>query len=289
MKAATLGVSKNMKEDTTSGRDDAAEIIRLLVCSDLRRNLVLTLKNGAASLSDLRQHVGVSSTAAIHALRELEKDHITSQDDRRDYALTNIGKILALKLEHLTKAANVLTEHNTFWLEHDLSGIPATHLVDIGCLEESHMLTSTSTDLFKVYSTFTTLVENAKEIKGISSILIPDMINVFATLAPKAQPVELIVTSDVFDKVVEGADRRELRRALEEGNLKLFSLKENPKIGLTVTDYFLSLGLFRRDGMYDYSHDLLSYSSQAIDWGKRIFDHYAAASEEVLLSEIPVD
>jgi predicted transcriptional regulator len=287
MKAATtLGVSKNMKEDTTNGRDDAAEIIRLLVCSDLRRNLVLTLHNGAASLSDLRQHVGVSSTAAIHALRELERDHVTSQDGRRHYALTNIGKILALKLERLTKAANVLTEHNAFWLEHDLSGIPATHLADVGCLEESYILTSTSTDLFKVYSTFTTLVENAKEIKGISSILIPDMINVFSTLGPKAQPVELIVTSDVFDKMRELVDRQELRRALEEGNLRLFSLKENPKIGLTVTDYFLSLGLFRGDGMYDYSHDLLSYSAQAIEWGTRLFDHYAAASEEVSASEI---
>lgn len=277
-----------MKEAAANARNDGAEIVRLLTCSDLRKNLILALNNGPASLADLREQADVSSTAAIHALRELEKDYLTTQDDKRNYALTNVGRILALKLEDLVKAANVLAGQSTFWLEHDLSGIPEPSLEKLGSLEDSYLLTSTSTDLFKVYSTFVTLVENAKEIKGISSILIPDFLNVFAELSSKGKSIELIVTSDVFATMSESANRQQLRSGLE-GGLKLFKLKTNPKIGLTVTDYFLSLGLFRWDGMYDYSHDLLSYSNQAIEWGKRIFDHYAAASEEVLLSEIPAD
>ncbi len=277
-----------MKASMVNAQVDAADIIRLLTCSELRKSLIITLSNGPASLADLRQHIDVSSTAAIHALRELEKDRLTYQDDKRNYALTNVGTILAHKLEDLVKTANVLTEHSTFWLEHDLSGIPESLLEKLGWLEEAYLITSTSTDMFKVYSTFTTLIENAKEVKGITGMLVPDMINVFVALVPKEKSVELAVTYEVFDKIVELADRRELRKALED-NLKLFKLKENPKIGFTVTDYFFSLGLFRRDGVYDFDNDLLSYSNRAMEWGRCLFDHYAAASEEVVASDISAD
>ncbi len=277
-----------MEEAVVSTHVDAADLIRLLTCSELRKNLVLTLRHGPASLADLRQHVDVSSTAAIHALRELEKDYLTFEDDKRNYALTNVGAILAHKLEDLTKTAYVLAEHSTFWLEHDVSGIPESLLGKLGWLEESYLITSSSTDMFKVYSTFTTLIENARDIKGVTAMLAPDMINVFVALVTEEKPVELAITCDVYDKLVELADRRELRSALQD-NLKLFKLRGNPKIGFTVTDYFLSLGLFGRDGIYDFDNDLLSYSAQALEWGRQLFEYYATSSEKVVASDISVD
>ncbi|MEI7827010.1 MAG: hypothetical protein WCI87_04345 [Euryarchaeota archaeon] len=106
-------------------------MLRLLVCSDLRKSLVLSLQNGSATLADLREATGASSTAAIHALRELEKEHLTHQDGNHNYLLTNIGKIVALKLESFVKTINVLTQYGKFWLEHDLSGIPQASIENI--------------------------------------------------------------------------------------------------------------------------------------------------------------
>lgn len=124
-------------------------MLRLLICSDLRKSLILSLRNGSATLADLREATGASSTAAIHALRELEKERLTYQNDKRNYLLTNTGRIVALKLESFVKTVNVLTQYGKFWLEHDLSGIPQASIENIGCLEESHLLTSTPTDVFK--------------------------------------------------------------------------------------------------------------------------------------------
>jgi predicted transcriptional regulator len=66
-----------------------SELLRLLICSDLRKKLLLALNNGTTSLADLREATGASSTAAIHALRELEKERLTFQDGKRNYLLTS--------------------------------------------------------------------------------------------------------------------------------------------------------------------------------------------------------
>jgi predicted transcriptional regulator len=40
------------------------------------------------------------------------------------------------------------------------------------------------------------------------------------------------------------------------------------------------IGLFRSDGSYDHSDQLLSYSNDGIMWGRELFDHYVGASKE---------
>jgi predicted transcriptional regulator len=99
-------------------------MLRLATCSNLRRNLITSLKEGRKPLSELRDELEVSSTTAIHALRELEKGKLIYQDDARNYALTKIGEILALKMGDFLNAIDVLQKYERFWHEHDLSDLP---------------------------------------------------------------------------------------------------------------------------------------------------------------------
>jgi predicted transcriptional regulator len=215
----------------------------------------------------------------IHALRELEKEHLTSQDSRRNYELTNIGKIVALQLENFVRTVNAITQFSKFWLEHDLSGIPEDSLRNIGCLQESQVLTSVPTDIFNAFSTFVTLLEDAKVIRGVAPVFAPDLLDVYAELAAKGIQIELVVTREVLENMLELADRSPLKDQLK-ANLRLFVIEQNPKTVFTVTDYFFMVGLFRLDGSYDYSDQLLSYSTEGTGWGRELFDHYLGASEE---------
>jgi predicted transcriptional regulator len=88
----------------------------------------------------------------------------------------------------------------------------------------------------------------------------------------------------VLDKTLELTNVNELKQALKQ-NLKLRVIEQNPKIAFTVTDYFLSVGLFRYDGMYDMANDLLSYNEEALDWGNKLFDYYTSLSEPVVLED----
>ena len=138
------------------------------------------------------------------------------------------------------------------------------------------------TDLFKVFSTFFILLENAKKICGVSPIFIDELTSQFVKLVAKDVPVELVVTPEVLDAIFRTADREELEKALK-GKLKLFTIEPRPTAAFTVTDYFLQLGFFRQDGAYDWSNDLLSYSPEAIQWGRDVFAFYVEKAEPFIL------
>ena len=120
---------------------EVEQILRLLSCSDLRNNLAQALRNGKKmTLSELSEHVGASSPACVHALRELTKEHVTRQDEKRNYLLTNIGEIVTRKFAEVNATITALSEHREFWLDHDLSDIPE-HLLDkIGYLADSAII-----------------------------------------------------------------------------------------------------------------------------------------------------
>ena len=272
--------AEELNETVLEPQVNVSEMLRLLICSDLRKNLLLSLRNGATTLADLRDVTGASSTAAIHALRELERERLTLQDDKRNYLLTSSGKVVALHLESFVKTVDVITQFGEFWLRHDLSGIPDDFLKNIGFLQDSNLLTGTPTDVFNAFSTFVTLLEKAKVIKGVLPVFTPGLLDIFAELAALDIPIELVVTREVLGTVLELVDRSALKNVLKP-SLKLFVIEQNPKTVFTITDYFFILGLFRFDGSYDYSDELLSYSEEGIRWGRGLFDHYIRASKEI--------
>jgi len=268
--------------ETKVDKQGVHEILRLLACSDLRKNLAETLRDGKKlTLSELSEHVGASSPAAVHALRELGKENLIQQDEKRNYSLTNIGEIVVRRLEEVNLTILTLSNERQFWLEHDLSDVPKNMLDKLGCLADSTLLSSTSSDLLKNFSTFYTLLGNANEIYGVSPIFIEDYTIQFIKLVAKNIKIELIVTPDVLDAILRTADRTELKNALQ-GSLKLFKIERRPA-AFTVTDYFFILGFFRPDMNYDWSNELLSYSPNAMEWGRELFAYYVKQSETVIL------
>lgn len=131
-----------MNDTETKEKERAVhKILQVLACSDLRNGLAEALRDGKnLTLSQLSEQVGASSPAAVHALRELAKEQLTHQDEKRNYALTNIGEIIMRKLEEINGAITALSKNKEFWLEHDLGGIPVSLLDRIGCLTEAEVV-----------------------------------------------------------------------------------------------------------------------------------------------------
>ena len=252
-------------------------IQRLAVCSDLRRNIIIRLYDDKKSLGHLRDDLKISSTTAIHALKELEKYNITFQDNDKNYLLTNIGRVIATKLLDFSDAAEVLEKHKEFWLEHDLSGIPEHLIEKIGWLKDSKLIKDTEVDIFKAHSNFIDSLKNAKEIRGVSSIFVPEYTSLFQELISKNVDVQLILSKEVLEKIDESILNQFFTKS--KPNFNLFIMNTNFKAAITVTDYFLSIGLFRLDGTYDFNNDLISYSKEAIAWGNRLFNYYVKSSK----------
>lgn len=258
-------------------------MLRLAVCSNLRRDLMISLKEGKKPLSELRDELEVSSTTAIHALRELEKGNLIYQDEERNYALTKIGVITALKLVDFLDAIDVLQKYERFWSEHDLSDIPPSLLEKIGDLRNTMPLVGTPTDIFKLHTTFLRVLETANEVKGIYPIFNMEYLTTIEeSVKRKKIDVELIVTNVVLESI-EGAIETEdtFRDFLRESNFTLFATDTDLKIALTLTDSVFYLGLFARDGIYDYNRALISDDAKALSWGRKLHEHYRQLSKEV--------
>jgi predicted transcriptional regulator len=259
------------------------KILQVLACSDLRSSLAEALRDGKnLTLSQLSEQVGASSPAAVHALRELAKEQLTHQDAKRSYALTNVGEIVMRKLEEISGAITALSKNKEFWLEHDLSGIPVSLLDRIGCLKEAEVVSSTPTDLFKIMSTFYILLDNAKEVRGVAPFFTEDMPTNFIKSVAKGANIELIVTPEVLDAVLNHVDHSELKKAFQT-NLKILTIERQLNLAFTVTDYFMELGFFRRDGMYDWSKELLSYSKDSLSWGRALYQFYCEQAQVFVL------
>ena len=63
---------------------DVDKVIRLAVCSDQRKEILLSMNDGMKSLRELRNELKFSAPAIVHALRELETSHIIRQDSQRN-------------------------------------------------------------------------------------------------------------------------------------------------------------------------------------------------------------
>ncbi len=259
--------------------------LHLAACSNLRRDLMISLQEGKKPLSELREEMGVSSTTAIHALRDLEKGNLIYQDEVRDYALTKIGEIITLKLVGFINAINLLTKYESLWLEHDLSDIPLPLLEKIEDLSNSTLLTNTPTDTFKSHTTFIKVLEQANEVKGIYPIFNLEYLTTIAELVKgKKIDVELIVTNEVLDSIEGVVETEEtFKDVFSEPNFALFATDTEIKVALTLTDSVLYLGFFAHNGIYDYNTALISDDEKALSWGRDLYAHCRKLSNVVAL------
>jgi predicted transcriptional regulator len=261
------------------------DTLRLAVCSDLRRGILVSLEGGKKSLSDLRAELDVSSTTAIHALRELERGNLVVQNEDRDYMLTKIGIIIVLRLGGVISAIEAMKKHEEFWLTHDLSGIPPHLFEMIGDLSTSLLITDTPADLFKSHNTLLQILETAHEVRGIYPIFHLEYFEVIEELVKRKKiDVELIVTNEVLESIVGVLEtEKAFKTFLDKPNFTLFAVDEDVNLALTLTDSILYLGFFSDSGLYDPGKALIGDTENALSWGRELYEYYCRRSKMVEL------
>lgn len=258
--------------------------LRLAACSALRKDILLSLLEGKKPLGRLREELGVSSTTAIHALRELERDNLVLQDGERNYALTKIGEILTLKLTEFINTADILKKHELFWLEHDLSGIPEPLVEKIGWLNNSTLLIDSPTEILKSRKALIQVLENANEVKGIYPIFDLEYLEKIEELVEeRVIDVELIVSNEVLASIEGVLETDEaFKNIFSVPNFTLLGTDEPLKLLFTLTDSIVYLGLYAAGGLYDFNRALVSDDKRALAWGRELHEYYRQLSKAVV-------
>jgi len=264
---------------------ETKDLMRYTSSSSVRVTILICLSEGLQNMSELKKKTGISSSTLSHNLSELEKRKITTKKEEK-YALTSLGTIITTNLIENIKTNAAISKFQKLWIKHDLSCIPPELIKNIGDLHNSILIESESGEIFKPHETYQKIISGAEYIKGVSPIFRFDYIDIYKKLVIEhGIDVELILTQDIVDQTMEGIDSENLeylRNFMSQDKVKFWVIPD-VKIAFTVTNKYLSLGLFHENGNYDNTRDLISDDHGAVTWGNQLFEYYRDQAQKLEL------
>lgn len=275
--------------DTLEVYEKHHKLIHLIYSSRLKIQIMLTLIGGNAPLSRLREVTGSTSQAVIPKIRTLESLSLIEPVDY-EYRLTPIGRIVAESIERYISLIGGIATQRAFLTTHDLSDVPRELLERVGDLIQAEIKVDETTDIFFVYRHYLDILKDARYIHGISSAVSPLLATFLAEKVAQGVPVELVVSQDVVFLLKQEPYVSNLRELTGSGNFILWVIDRPMKIGLTVSDRYLSLGLNKLGtNQYDTSTDLFSNDPTAVAWGERLFMYFRDRSQKLELDRLVSD
>jgi len=248
--------------------------IKSIYRSRLQTQILLSLIEENKNLSQLREITGSSSQAVIPKIRILESSQLVKEDGS-NYCLSPMGRILASKMQDYILTFGVFSKFKDFWVKHHLGGIPEPLLNDIGDLIDSEIIRETTEDVSKVLSTYFSCLRESRQVFVVSSMTSIELIDAVIERLAKGFPVEVVITRDLFVKLDKEPYTEKYYEMMQFSNLKLMVTEEYVRVGTTVTENFLSFGLYKTDGMlFDITEQIFSCDRKALGWGKKFFQYY---------------
>jgi len=242
--------------------------------SRLQIQILLSLGEGAKTLSQLREITGSTSQAVLPKIRKLELNQFI-ETKNYEYTLTPLGQIVRLKIEDFVMSTAVIHEHREFWAGHYLDGIPQELLEGIGDLYDTKVIADTNVDIFNVYGNFVRMLAEADRIWILSPVTSLGHTDAVLKRVVEGAEVEMVITSDLAQQLATPPYRDKTREFSGYERGKIWVYQSPLKVGLTVTNKALSLGLYKRDTItYDTTTDLLSHDPKAIAWGDKLFAYF---------------
>jgi len=256
--------------------DEVKDDLKFISSSGVRAKILINLTSGNTKLKDLKDDLDMESSTILHAMKRLEeRDIIFKQDD--NYFLSPAGTIFGLKLLDVMKTISTIKKNKNLWLNHEIGDIPEHLILRMGDLNESILIESELADIFKPLENYSQILMESEKIRGLSPIFNPDFIETFKLLLDSGKEVELILTPQIITEmmgIMDPASLMELGQLVSREELKLWTVDQNFKVAFTVTDKFISLGLFSTSGEYDNTKDLVSDHPDAVKWGNSLFEYY---------------
>lgn len=253
-------------------------LLSTLAFSEKRKELLFLLENDSKTLSEIKDHFNVSSPEISPRVKEMQAANLISKDDKK-YFITPIGKAILDHYRPLLDILATIEKSEKFWKEHEVTDIPSDLLKDLAELKECNVISDSVENIYESHKIFAENISKSTYIKGISSIFIPTWPDFFKSLAENQVPTSLILTENVYYKVV-AEHRDKLQFFLDSPKTELYVI-DDVKLAFVVTDYFFSLSLFYTTGSYDPRNDLVGYTASSIKWGEKLFEYYRRRSRRI--------
>lgn len=245
-----------------------ADLLFVVTASEKRKRLLLLLQQGGKTMDEIRDRLNVTTTGMLPQIRILI-EHGLVKKEHSTYSLTEMGGVVAAHLGRLIDTLEVFDD-DEYWKTHDLSAIPAHLRIRFGDLRGYRLISSSAEELYDSHHEFLEIIQRSRSVKGFAPILHPIYPRFFLELAKRGVEIALVLTRSVYMKCErEYGDM--LREGMSHSNARLFVTEEDFRFAFVVTDIFLSLTLYFKDGRFDTGVDLNCTAPKALAWGEDLF------------------
>lgn len=245
--------------------------IKYILTSNMRAKLLLALYEIPKNLDDLRKELSKPSATILHGLKELETINLVRKT-KKCYELTSNGYLLATNMVKLIENWYSLSKDENFWDNHDLSDIPEEIIKNIYLLKDAEYINSTTSDLSIAFNQYINLISKSSKLQMILPIYSENHFKHIIDLLKEdlIKKMEIIVSEEIHNSI----KRNELfnKELLENKKVSVKVIEKNIKIFLTISEEFMSLTLFFKDGHYDDSQILIAKDENALKWAFSLWD-----------------
>lgn len=257
-----------------------SQLLELIFFSEKRKDLLLFLKDGPKSISEIKESLNVGLVAILPQLKRLREDSLILKTGDV-YSLSPLGIAVAGKMQPMIDVLNVFGSKYEYWSNHSVQSIPYPLRKRIG--ELANCTFSEPPDRTRLFEPHREFVENlikSKKINGIASIFHPLYPSLFLTFAKKGAEISILVTRPVYERT-KAEYGTELGEFLKFENASFYVCNDRIELSHVVTDRFLSLTLPFSDGTFDHKEDVLCFDPVALKWGEDLFAYYRNISDKI--------
>lgn len=245
--------------------------------SEKRKKIIQYLKEEPLSIDAIKLFLDVPTRSIIPEIKKLKGKEIIIEENGF-YRLSNIGELIAKKMEVLLSTEKMIEINKEYWQNNDLDQIPS-HLYKR--LWELNNYTFHEYEVEDLVEPPLELMVNLKEAEYVMALMpffIPHYPLYIIDLLENGKRVTLILPLPIFEKLkVEYPI--EMKKLLNSNEADIFICNEGVKGPMvTVSDNYALIGFFKKDGIYG-SKELISFDKSVIKWTNDLFVHYMLSSK----------
>jgi predicted transcriptional regulator len=257
-----------------------AELISTVFLSEKRKNTLLMLMDGPASVDEIKDSLTGTTSAIMAQVKILFEQGLIEQKDDQ-CRLTSIGKLIMKKIRPLIETLNVVEDNKDYWDSRNLDPIPEFLLDRIGNLGEILIHEPDLNHLFEPPKALLTSLKQTRNVCTFYSYFCPTCPYNYSELAKNEVNYNLILTRPVYERLRDEYTEQHDAMINSKNSHMYICDDESMKLGaLSVTDDLMLIAFFNKDGFFDHKK-VLSFEESARNWGQDLFQYYKERSEKI--------
>ena len=216
-------------------------LLRLVLGSDVRKNLMLHLLEGPVPMAEMRERLSIASSNLLPQLSKLNAENLVVRDNGT-VTLTVTGSMLAKKLLALYALGRLIELNGKFLDEHDMTPIPENLLERIGELRDCKLIENSLENASATYAEVMDQMSKSKSVKIIAPTFDTYYPKQILSMVERKMPVSVILTENIF-RVMEEGYTDVFKTYLGHENARLYVI-DDARLALAVGGVFSSISLF---------------------------------------------